>query len=147
MNHINYYLLNFWSWVLLINKIMKKTDKNKKKFLKNKINFFSMNSIVLWIILTIIYSIFGAEYFLLIKWWKKLIKIRKNFEKKMIIFDKKNKFFLNELDSFMNHINHYLLNFWCWVFLINKMMKKTDKNKKKFLKKKINFFSMNSIVL
>ena len=112
-----------------------------------------MNSIVLWIIFTIIYSIFEAEYFFLIKWWKKLIKIRKNFEEK-IIFEKKNKFFLNEFDSFMKHINYYLLNFWSWVFLINKMMKKTDKNKKKFWeknynfwKKKINFFSINSIVL
>ena len=76
---------------------MKITDKNKKKFWekndnfwKKKINFFSMNLIVLWIIFIISYSIFEAEYFLSRKWWKKLIKIRKNFEKKMIIFEKKN---------------------------------------------------------
>ena len=50
----------------------------------------------------------------------------------MIIFEKKNKIFLIEFDSFMNHINCFLLNFESLVFLINKMMKKTDKNKKKF---------------
>ena len=86
-----------------------------------------------------VYGNLKSKVFLIKKWWKILIKIRKNFEKKMIIFEKKNLFVLNEFDSFLNHINCFLLNFESWVFLINKMMKKTDINKKKFWEKIDNF--------
>jgi hypothetical protein len=78
-----------------------------------------MNSIVLWIILTIIYSIFKSWVFLINKMMKKTDKNKKKFwEKNDNFWKKKLSFFLNEFDSFMNHINCFLLYFTSWVFLI-----------------------------
>ena len=70
---------------------------------------------------------------------------KKKFWEKNYNFWKKKLICSNEFDSFLNHINCFLLNFWSWVFLINKMMKKNDKNKKKFWEKNDNFWKKKLI--
>ena len=69
---------------------------------------------------------------------KKFCKKNDNFWKKKLIFSQ-------WILLFMNHIKCILLNFWSWVFLINKKMKKTDKKIKKFCEKNDNFWKKKLI--